>query len=163
MSNTQTVYLYDQTTGEYQYPYEAQQSPLESDVFIIPFYSTIDSPLAPKDGFTINFINGSWQYVTSLITEPVPSTVLTIDEQRALMIVTAAQAHAAIAESNPTLYASINTYMQQSTTAVNDQIFWNKAQIFKRLSPSVIRLAVQFNLSDTDLDNLFTLAATKDA
>jgi len=54
------VYLYDQTTGEYQGEYEAQESPLEPTEFIVPTYSTDVAPFAIPNGKYLKWTNNAW-------------------------------------------------------------------------------------------------------
>jgi hypothetical protein len=51
-----TVYLFDDATGAFMYPYDAQESPLEPGVYIEPISSTRVQPPA--------WPGGQWPYWT---------------------------------------------------------------------------------------------------
>ena len=57
------IYNYDGTSGEYIGQSEAQKSPLEENVYLIPANATDKQPLASKNGFAVCFKEGAWQYV----------------------------------------------------------------------------------------------------
>ena len=60
---TKTVYLIDETTGEYLGEYQAQESPLEVGVYITPEHSTDNAPLDKEVGFAMCFKEGEWVQV----------------------------------------------------------------------------------------------------
>ena len=80
---------------------------------------------------------------------------------RELMNVTAFQAHAAIARAG--LYEQVESLMSNPETPLETRLAWQKAQTFRRLSPTVITLGAALGLDDEALDELFTLASTIDA
>ena len=57
------IYNYDGASGEYIGQSEAQKSPLEENVYLIPANATDKQPLASKKGFAVCFKEGAWQYV----------------------------------------------------------------------------------------------------
>lgn len=57
------IYNYDGASGEYIGQSEAQKSPLEENVYLIPANATDKQPLASKNGFAVCFKEGAWQYV----------------------------------------------------------------------------------------------------
>lgn len=57
------IYNYDGISGEYLGQSEAQKSPLEESVYLIPANATDTLPLASKKGYAVCFRNGTWQYV----------------------------------------------------------------------------------------------------
>ena len=57
------IYNYDGASGEYLGQGEAQKSPLEESVYLIPANATDVKPLAPEKGFAVCFRNDTWQYV----------------------------------------------------------------------------------------------------
>ena len=67
---TKTVYLFDQQTGEFKGTYDAQESPLEPGVFIVPICSTESEPLAAMDGQSIRFVDGAWVYQALPVPQP---------------------------------------------------------------------------------------------
>jgi len=166
MAENKKVYLYDESKnnlliGEYFTQKDELESEIqEKEIFFEPVSSTELEPLDQSEGKTVNFIEGAWTYVD------IPEEEIEVPEEvdpRELMIVTAAQAHAAIATKSPALYDQIESMMNDPETEIKDKIFWNKAQVFKRLSPTVVRIGSEIGLSEEDLDELFALAATIDA
>ena len=57
------IYNYDGVSGEYIGQSEAQKSPLEENVYLIPANATDKQPLISKKGFAVCFKEGAWQYV----------------------------------------------------------------------------------------------------
>lgn len=55
---SKTVYIYDKDTGEYLAPYEAQESPLEPNVYLTPTYSTELPPIKVAKGQYAKWSNG---------------------------------------------------------------------------------------------------------
>ena len=57
---------------------------------------------------------------------------------------------------------AIQDYMDNDADIVQ-KLAWNTAQVFKRLSPTVLTLQPLLELSDTELDDLFRFALTIEA
>lgn len=57
------IYNYDGVSGEYLGQGEAQKSPLEESVYLIPANATDKQPLASKKSYAVCFKEGTWQYV----------------------------------------------------------------------------------------------------
>lgn len=77
------IYNYDPHTLVYTGISEADESPLEPGVFLVPRYATIATPLAEKFGFNIIYQNNNWEY--QQIIEPVED-IETINNQKLLEI-----------------------------------------------------------------------------
>jgi hypothetical protein len=74
------------------------------------------------------------------------------------MIVTRFQAHAAIARAGQ--YEAVVALMDAPETPFETRLAWNEAQEFTRTSPTVQSMGAVLGLSETQLDDLFILAAT---
>lgn len=177
------VYLFDPITGEFLTVYEAQESPLEKGEFILPEHCTDVKPLDYKKGSAVCFVDNEWVYIADvrglwydasnivveitelnsviggdLTREAKPKT---LEQQREEMEVTAFQAHAAMARKG--YYDSILSIINDPATPFEVKLAFNKAQVFKRLSPTVLMIAQILKLTDVQLDELFALAKTIEA
>jgi hypothetical protein len=85
----------------------------------------------------------------------------TIEEARANVEVSAFQAQAALARLGK--YDAVVAIMNNAETPLEMSLAWNKAQTFKRLSPTVLAMSQLLKLSDVQLDDLFALAKTIEA
>lgn len=147
------IYNFDAFTGYYLNESVADESPLEPGVFLIPAHATNVAPPTPTASTYPCYINGEWQ----LLDIEIPQEL----DPRETMQVTAFQAHAAIARAG--LYEQVEELMSNPETSLEVRLAWQKAQTFKRLSPTVLTLGAALGLDDEALDNLFALAATIDA
>lgn len=132
---------------------EADQSPLEPEVFLIPGGAIDVAPPTIPQGKVALWQNGAWAFVNP------PDDIQ--QEQPPVngvpQVVTRAQAKAALAQAG--LLDTVQTIMDNPETPVLYRIAWNDAQEFRRTSPTLAALAALINLSQQDLDNLFTVAA----
>lgn len=62
------IYNYDSESGRFLQESEADESPLEPGVYLIPAFATDIAPPSAPDGQYAAFINGAWQ----LLDEPEP-------------------------------------------------------------------------------------------
>lgn len=98
--------------------------------------------------------------------EILPYVAPVIDEEATLAYwrntteVSRFQAYAALFQAG--YYDDINAYMDSTADPVQ-KMAWNTAQVFKRLSPTVLTLQPLLGLSDTELDDLFRFALTIEA
>lgn len=174
-----TVYLYDEN-GEFTQEYEAQESPLEPGVYITPVQSTTKKPLVHQEGKAVVFNGDSWSriddnrgvwYKPNGESVEISSLADSIDESwvrelppkdpRESMEVTAFQAKAAIARSG--LYDPVVELMHHPDTPLETKLAWEEVLTFKRLSPTVLTMGAALGLTDSQLDDLFGLAATIEA
>ena len=82
-------------------------------------------------------------------------------DPRESMQVTAFQAKAAIMRSG--LYDQVDALMHHPDTPLETKLAWEEVLTFKRLSPTVLTMGAALGLNDTQLDELFALAATIEA
>ncbi len=86
---------------------------------------------------------------------------LILPNPRELMIVSSFQAKAALARSGD--YNNVLTIMAKPETPLETKLAWDNAQYFRRLSATVLTLGAALGKTDTQLDDLFTLASTIEA
>ena len=80
------IYNYDQETGVYIGFSEADESPLEQDVFLIPANATTLAPPAILEGQVARFSNDQWIIETLPVAVPVAPYVPTLDDVKRLKI-----------------------------------------------------------------------------
>lgn len=132
---------------------EADESPLEPGVFLIPGGAIdVSAPVVPP-GKVALWQASQWVFVNP----PDDPQQETPPVEGVPQVVTRAQAKAALAQSG--LLDTVQTIMDNPETPVLYRIAWNDAQEFRRTSPTLAALAALINLSQQDLDNLFTVAA----
>lgn len=91
-----------------------------------------------------------WTYVNGQFVEPVPPAPVIPTT------VSMRQARLALLQSN--LLDTVNAAINQGGEA--DKITWEYATEVNRSDALVLNMAIALNLSETDLDNLFTLASS---
>lgn len=78
------AYSYNEVTGQYTGSDEADESPLEPGVFLLPAYSTATEPPAPQEGFIRTWNGSAWtQVAVPPAPEPVTPEPPTEEEVRA--------------------------------------------------------------------------------
>lgn len=80
-----------------------------------------------------------------------------LEQRRQTMVVSPFQAKAALLQAG--LLDQVETVINDPATDPLVKLAWNNATEYKRLSPMIVALAAQLNLTDTQLDELFTNAA----
>lgn len=80
------VYNYHPQTGDYTGASEADESPRQPGVFLVPAFATMSEPPAPMTGYRIVFADDAWGYVpigedSAPTPEPVPSEEMVINER----------------------------------------------------------------------------------
>ena len=91
----------------------------------------------------------------------IPRPVVAPVDPRTYMTATVFQAKAALARLGK--YDAVTTLMSNPATPLETRLAWDNVQIFRRLSPTVLAMGQALQLTDADLDELFTLAATIEA
>lgn len=167
------VFIYDQSTMEFNGSYECQESPLEPGVYIVPSASTEIEPPSDEQGkvtiwngtdwVQINDVRGEWfdasgniilvndiRYdVTGLSkVKPVVQTIVTS--------VTRRQGRRALLQAGllNQVEAAIDS-IQDELTRESMRIDWQDATEFKRGDNTIKTLATALGLSDEQLDQLF--------
>lgn len=81
-----------------------------------------------------------------------------LSEKRNLMVVSPFQAKAALLQAG--LLTQVEAVINDPATDPLVKLAWNNATEYKRTSPMIAALAAQLNLTDAQVDDLFTAAAT---
>lgn len=83
----------------------------------------------------------------------IPQSVTRFQARAALMLTPSAHAF-------DNMLAEVDAFMTHQDTDPMARLAWTEAQEFYRQSPTVLAMSAVLNLSDAQLDQLFTLAAT---
>ncbi len=147
------IFHFDPVTKEYLGASQADESPLEPGVFLVPAYSTESEPPAVVDGQRAVF-DGEWR-VEAIPKKPAVPVALTIPD-----VVTMRQARLAMLQSG--LLTQVNTAVANMTGAAGDtaRIEWEFSSTVERNHPLVQSLIGALGLTESQLDDLFRLAAT---
>lgn len=140
----------------------AYESPLEPGVFLIPAGAVDAEPPAVPEGKRATWNGNGWTLEDLPVTpgvdpdpEKTPEELLA--EWRNTAVVSRFQARAALLQSG--LLEQVESIMTDPETPAITRLAWSDAQEFRRRSPTILALAPLLNLSDTQLDDLFRLAA----
>ena len=148
-----TVCLYDEVSFLFTGMYEAQESPLEPGMFIVPVCSTETMPPEAVFGTTITW-NGS-QWVQTAIPQEVLSPAVDIP-----IILTALQIRKALAQQG--LRLAIEDFVRAGTTASDFTLrdLWEFTQNFSSTDAFTLQIAQGLRLHPEDVTALFKLGAT---
>jgi hypothetical protein len=141
---------------------EADESPLEPGVFLIPGGAVTVSPPEAGPGSAARWIDGAWQIVPvpdapPAIDPPTPPTEAELlASWRARTVVSAFQAKEALFDRGLLAAAEAAAVAAGGRTLRA----WNTATEYARLSPAIVALAPVIGITDPlDLDELFREAA----
>lgn len=98
-----------------------------------------------------------WVYSLTGFADPNPPPPPVVEPVQVPQEVSAFQALAALHISGR--LAEVETYMAHPDTPVVTKLAWQRAQVFRRNSPTVAALATMLGLNSTQIDDLFTLAS----
>lgn len=133
---------------------EADPSPKEPGVYLIPAGAIDTSPPVVPAGKAAQWQSGSWVFVDPPVapgSEP-PASVDGIPQ-----VVSRFQARAALHLAG--LLDQVEQIMADPQTPVLSRLAWQDAQEFRRSSPTLLALADQLGLSAEALDQLFITAS----
>lgn len=142
--------------GYFTGPVEADESPLEPGVYLIPGGAIdVDPPTVPDGMVALRQGNG-WAFVLRPDEPPEDPPVAGVPQT-----VTRFQARAALARAG--LFTIVNNAMKAFPEDDERRLAWEDAQDFRRTSPTMLGMAASLGLTDADLDALFVTAAGIDA
>jgi len=152
------LYHYDPNTGFFIGISDADESPLEPGVFLIPAYATDVAPEAfsPETQRAIFTEGNGWtiEEIPVVIPEPEPEVqppkVTAISMRQARLALLSAGYLAAV----DTAIAALPSPQREAA-----QIEWEFGSVVERQSPMVALLSGAVGLSGTDLDTLFDMAS----
>jgi hypothetical protein len=143
--NQKTVSQLD-VAGYFVGPAEADESPLEPGVFLLPAGAVDAPPPSVPEGFRAKWENNIFVLEQVIPPEPPPPAIPAS--------VTMRQARLALHR------AGLLTQVNSTITDPEAQIEWEYATTVERNSPLVQNLAAGLGLTEQQLDDLFTTAAT---
>lgn len=130
---------------------EADESPLEPGVFLIPGGAIDVTPPNVPQGKVALWQNG-WVFVNPPEPEQEEPPLNGVPQ-----VVTRFQARAALHLAG--LLTTVESLMTDPQTDMLARLAWQDAQEFRRQSPTVLSMAATLGLTDAQLDALFTTAA----
>ena len=161
------VYSYHYQTGEFVGVDDADESPLEPGVFLIPANATAIKPPAEKSGFVRRFVNGSWGYSpieapqSHPTEEPTPYVPESISDRQFFHILAKrsmiTQEEALQAVKNGDLPAALEAYV---ASLPDDQEFDVRMLLeggteFRRDHPLTAAFGAFFGMIPAQIDELF--------
>lgn len=155
------IFHFDPATNAYLGTSMADESPLEPGVFLVPAYATEIEPPVCGEGQRVVFDGAAWRVEAipqpeSPPAEPAPAPVTpTIPE-----VVTMRQARLALLQTG--LLTQVNTAVANMPGVAGDtaRIEWEFSSTVERNRPLVQSLIGALGLTESQLDDLFRLAAT---
>lgn len=132
---------------------EADESPLEPGVFLIPGGAIDVEPPTLPQGKAALWQGDAWVFVNP----PDEAQQETPPVNGVPQVVTRFQARAALHLAG--LLPQVEALMADAATPMLSRLAWTDAQEFRRQSPTVLTMAVALGLNDQQIDNLFTTAA----
>ena len=153
--NTKVVSQLDQN-GYFISPTQADESPLEPGVFHLPGGCLDVEPPEIPEGQRARWVADEWIFEASgnPVDEEEPPE--TIEEWRARTEVSIFQAQAALDQAG--LLDQVEAVMANPATPKLTRLAWNKAQVFRRMSPTVLSMGAALGLDAEALDELFIAA-----
>lgn len=161
------VYSYHDLTGEFIGAEDADESPLEPGVFLIPAHSTELEPPPPIEGQLRRYIDGKWGYSPIQKPEQPPT-----DEPKKYVpeeiadwrfffvmarrgVITEQEAEAAVAVGD--IPAALTAFIEQlpSENRPLARIKIKGATVFNRNDPLTIAFGAMFGMSSDDIDQLW--------
>ena len=130
---------------------EADESPLEPGVFLIPGGAIDVPPPNVPQGKVALWQNG-WVFVNPPEPEQEEPPLDDVPQ-----VVTRFQARAALHLAG--LLTTVESLMTDPQTDMLARLAWQDAQEFRRQSPTMLSMAATLGLTDAQLDALFTTAA----
>lgn len=142
---------------------EADESPLENGVYLIPAMATEVPPPETTTGSIPKWVGTAWVLVETPLDKPVEQAPTLTDEERLIqwrneVSVSRFQALAALLQAG--LLDDIETYMASETTDAFTKLAWKEVLVFNRVSPLVTSIGHLFGLYETQIDDLFRFAET---
>ncbi|MDK1493364.1 hypothetical protein QN219_25505 [Sinorhizobium sp. 7-81] len=144
-----SVYNYDPNTLEYIGASEADESPLEPGVYLIPAYATETAPPADVPGYIFKWIDGEWMAEEIPKLPPVHMPALSSRQIR-LGLVSSGFTLAQV--------SAIIEAMPDGADKETARIEWEYATTFNRTHPLIGSVGVALGLTDEQIDTMWTAA-----
>ncbi|MBA4204601.1 MAG: hypothetical protein C0457_06400 [Polymorphum sp.] len=153
------VYHFHPLTGEYLGFSEADESPLEPGVYLIPAHATDVPPPEPADGFIWKFLDGGWRL--EAVPEPEPEAEPEPETPALFPSLTARQFRLGLLDAGmtPAQVDDVIGQISDETERVRAQIEWEYASQFQRSHPLVATLSAALGLTPEQVDSMWAAAA----
>lgn len=145
------VYNYHPETGQLLGQSEADESPLEEGVFLIPAFSTPTIPPACSDAQYVVFNGSAWEIKDIPVEVPVPDPA---SEPQVIYPISPRQIRQALTALN--FRAGVESAVAAGDQDLKD--WWEFSSSFERNHPEVIAMGTQLGVSSEQLDALWILA-----
>lgn len=165
------VHNYHFATGEYLGSSEADESPLEEGIFLIPAGATDIAPPAPQEGFVVRFAGGAWGYSPieapelPPTEEPTPYTPPSISDRQFFHIlaidslITEAEALTAVKTGDAP--AAFETFIESLPEGerFNARMLLEGATTFERNHPLTAAFGGMYGMTSGEIDDLWRRAS----
>ena len=145
------IFSYSPVNGEFLGEGQADESPLEPGIFLVPANATLDKPPAARNDQIAVRVDGAWRLIDVVQPMPQPPVVPTVVSMR--------QARLALLGAG--LLATVNAAVAAMPGAAGEaaRIEWEYSGEVHRNKALVQALAPVLGLNDAQLDALFVAAA----
>ncbi|WP_457660263.1 hypothetical protein [Sinorhizobium medicae] len=146
-----TVYNYHPSTLEYTGSSQADESPLEPGVYLIPAYATETAPPEFIPGYIFKWAGGEW------VAEAIPS-----QSSIHMPALSARQIRLGLV-SNGFALAQVTASIEAMPEGVEKetaQIEWEYATTFERMHPLIAMVGAALGLADDQIDAMWAAAAS---
>jgi hypothetical protein len=151
------IFHYHPVTGEYLGESAADESPLEEGVYLLPANSVSDPPPPTQEGFSVRFVDGSWQQIpVEASEEPAetePVDLLDLPLSRLTFWLAATE----VGVYKPNVRSHIDA-MAEGPAKYEAIVWFEEATVYRRNDPLLIQLAAAEGITEPQLDALWVWA-----
>ncbi|MFN4124431.1 hypothetical protein [Pannonibacter indicus] len=153
------IYHFHPATAQYLGFSEADESPLEPGVYLIPAHATDVPPPEPADGFIRKFVDGGW--LLEAVPEPEPQPEPEPETPAPLPPLTVRQFRLGLLDAGmtPAHVDDVIAQIEDEASRIRAQIEWEYASQFQRTHPLVATLSAALGLTPEQVDSMWAAAA----